>query len=263
MCVIPFCMSFLGFGPPLRRLNFTPESLVETLVSIISEEGACFIFGAFVIEDPDHAVFTQLLESAYKRWTYSIFPTHDVFLTGARARNGYYTRSPSDENGKTVKALRGQWEVPIKDFSPCLKACENQVCKTSVGETKQRVILMYPFETIKITTGEKKRYTFMKLEDRAFYNPLHLVDAIKRYQFGQAHTSDFFDSRREDDVPSSNRYKIDQKLRWANSAEAIFYDDNVRASNEMFVPWHAFGEKLQAVPKPRDCEAGHGRVACV
>lgn len=233
----------VGSSLPAVQPPFTPEQLVRAITAPL-EGKSCFIFGAFVLEDPGHSVFAVLRKQGYRRRTYQFLPTHDVFQH-PHTNGDYVIGPPTYGSGHLIQELRDQWEVSIFPTSVCTSQCpfdHHNECIKTTETVKKRIILTYPFEVQNLTTGEKKQYCYVKLEDHPYFSPLHVTSAIKRYSLGRANTSNFFVSRREDDTRKYELNAHDEELpeEWRTSPAKEFYDAHVRAANEMFVPYSIF-----------------------
>ena len=251
-------MSTLCIGSPTEDPPppaFTPGQLVRAITAPLLG-ASCFIFGAFVLEDPGYIVFSTLRkQGGYRRWTFQYLPTHDVFQV-PHMHEEYAIGPPTDEYGHLIKELRDQWEVPIAPTSLCTSQCpfkNHDECSAITEAVKKRIILTYPFEVKNTITGQKMQYCYVKLEDRPYYSPFHVTSAIKRYTFGKANESNFFVSRREDDMRINSVIdENDKELPdpWKFSPQKAFYDANVRAANEMFVPRTVFAGVLGLAVSP-------------
>lgn len=207
------------------------RSIVSTVLGTMNAH-TCFVYGAFVIEDPKHYLFYTLLNqpTTYSRRTYSVLPTHDAFIKGHPRLHG------------DLRSSNMQWEAPIDP--PITGICEeycggDDQCMTKIREVEKRVALFYAFEVASDLnkdghTRTLHEYLYLKLEDHAYYSPHHALSAFSRYYLGKPNKNKFFESRREDEDIREGPSVIDAQRRQIQRAHT-FYDSNVRSGNELFV----------------------------
>ena len=214
-------------GPPPS--GPTASAVVSALVDTLGRN-SCFVYGALVLEDPDHRVFDALRAHGYRRHTYAILPTHDALLRGRHL-------NPRIE----LKDADAQWEAALEPpLLMCRSWCVDDHCAQETSRPK-RIVLFYRFETSDLRDGRRTHYTYIKPENWPYYNYHHVVDAVKRYKLGIENMGAVFPTRREDEPYAR------QGAETHRSDARTYYDENIRVGNEVFLSHAEYAPALAKI----------------
>ena len=222
-------MGRLPIGPP-PSVTPTASAVVSALMATLGKD-TCFVYGALVLEDPGRRVFNLLHAHSYKRHTYAILPTHDAFVRG-RALTPRLT----------VSSAGAQWEAALDPpVLMCRNLCDaDEACADETGNPK-RITLFYWFEITDLRDGTKMQYTYIKPENWPYYSIHHMVDAVKRYKLNIENMGYIFPTRREDE------YYAQKQADTRRGDAHIYYDENIRVGNEVFLSCDEYTSALDAI----------------
>lgn len=200
------------------------RGLVHELVTSVLDAGTCFVYGAFVLEDPEHRVYNLLrgCPGTYRRYTDLVHATHGAFI------HGLHFNAQVAVDRKTAQS--GQWELPLNPpiTKLCAQFCTDETCLSSSQSVHKRVALFYKFAVWDRRDGVQRQYLYMKLEDHPYYAPQHAVAAFKRYVVNTPNVHSTFPSHREEEA-------FHTFSKPAGDPETIYYNKNIRSGNEMFL----------------------------
>jgi hypothetical protein len=245
------------------------ENIIKKLYNILINNQNCFLEGAFVFSDNNGKLLEALTTNCgINNWRFSLKDniTHNVFINENEFKK---IHSQSVLDTKFLKSMKVfypnahlfkyyMYENPIKDKNEnkktldylCDPECsdENKECENK--KYPKKVILFYPFKVKSIESGKpiEQQYLYLKLESSHSVSVEHVREASKAYTNPDIRDDSGRFRRRERLIKGEyHRYnkeleENDKKfyeslnIDLSSDDEIRFYNENVRAHNELFIP---------------------------
>jgi hypothetical protein len=250
------------------------ELIIKKLYSILVRNKNCFLEGAFVFSDNDGKLLETLTSNCgINNWRFSIKDTitHNVFINENEFKKlqGPYRQSVLDTKFlRNMKVFYPEahlfryfmYENSIKDKDEnektldylCDPGCSDEKKECENKKFPKRVILFYPFKVRSIESGHETehQYLYLKLEASKSVSFQHALESVEAYTNPKIKDDNSYPRRRERLIQGqSNKDRYSEELRekdkifyeslnieLSSDDEIRFYNENVRAHNELFIP---------------------------
>lgn len=255
------------------------RNFIEKIYDFLDENDICFLSGSFVFDDQNDKLFTSFVKGHRVSrncggLTSRMFSkTHDVFMKQkefANARAGSGMEYQISRNTQTIQRNR--------DITPPLTFLCDKKCRLDPrpedcnphNEEAKGIAMFYPFEVQRVGDFTEKpiKYMFMKLEGHttSLAHPLEASAHVAQY-FKRAggHVKKMtHPKRREDDakVAGYGQQDLENMITYfvregatdeqiaRVEAKIMFYNQNIRTANEMYIPSELLDIILYKKPTP-------------
>jgi len=247
------------------------ENIIKKLYNILINNRNCFLEGAFVFSDNDGKLLEALTTNCgINNWRFSLKDniTHNVFINENEFKKVHRQSVLDTKFLKSMKVFYPEahlfryfmYENPIKDNNEnektldylCDPGCSDEKKECENKKYPKRVILFYPFKVKSIESGKQieQQYLYLKLEASRSVSVEHAIEAAEAYTNPKIKDESGYPRRRERLIKGQtdkDRYDYelqenDKKfyeslnIELSSDDEIRFYNENVRAHNELFIP---------------------------
>lgn len=248
------------------------EYIIKKLYNILINNRNCFLEGAFVFSDNNGKLLEALTTNCgINNWRFSLKEniTHNVFINENEFRKIHRQSVLDTKFLKSMKVFYPEahlfryfmYENSIKDNNEnkktleylCDPGCSDEKKECENKKYPKRVLLFYPFKVKSIEVGQQhieKQYLYLKLESSHSISFEHAIEAAESYTNPKIKDESGYPRRRERLIQGqTDKDRYDYELQendkkfyeslnidLSSDDEITFYNDNVRAHNELFIP---------------------------